>query len=299
MGTWSELSREISQGVEKVAPGIVAVQARGPRTSSGLIWSEKTIVTAAHTVRSESEIAVWISPDRSLKARLAGRDAASDVAALQTEESLGGAPPFASDPALQVGQLVVAVGRTRRGNPVASAGILSGLMGAWRTRRGLKIERFIRPDLTLYPGFSGGALLGADGKVIGMMTSGLRGRSPLAVPYATLKQVVALLLEKGYVPAPYLGMGLQPVAIPESLRAKLNLTQQAGGLVVHLDENGPSAQAGLLVGDLLLQIAGQDFYRAAPAALAGLSPGQTAEVRGVRGGEPFSLTLTVGERPRR
>ncbi len=300
MGIWSELSQEISQGIERVAPGIVAVQGRGVRTSSGLVWSENTIVTAAHAVRAETGIEVWTSPERPVKASLAGRDRGSDVAALRTEAALGAPASFAPDPALRVGQLVVAVGRTRRGNPVASAGILSGLMGEWHSGRGAKIERFIRPDLALYPGFSGGGLLGADGKLIGMTTSGLRGRSPLALPYVTLKRIVGLLLEKGYVPGPYLGMGLQPVAIPESLRTKLNLSQQAGGVVVHLDERGPAVRAGLLVGDLVLQIAGQDFHHAgAFPMLASLAPGQAAEILGIRGGDRFSSTLTVGERPRR
>jgi S1-C subfamily serine protease len=207
---------------------------------------------------------------------------------------------FAEDPTLEVGQLVLAIGRTWRGNLVASSGILSGLMGEWHTRRGEKIERFIRPDLNLYSGFSGGALVGADSKVIGMNTDALRRRSSVAIPYSTIKRVAAVLREKGHIPKPYLGVGLQPVRVPESLMQRLNLTQNVGALVVHVDSTSPADKAGLLPGDILLGVDEQTFGHHTPTSLVfRLEPNRDAKIAGIRGGQQFSTTIQVGERPRR
>lgn len=312
MGTWNELSKEISKAVEEVGKSIVTVQGRGGRTSSGIILDENTVLAAAHAIHEEENLRVWISPDQPFRATFKGRDSGTDIAVLKTEASLAQnnareeagvhAHPaqFNESPQLSVGQLVVAVARTWRGNLVASAGILSGLMGEWHTFRGTKIEAFIRPDLTLYRGFSGGALVGADGKIIGMVSGSLRRGSPLALPYSTLKRITAVLSEKGYIPAPYLGIGLQPVRIPESLREKLNLTENAGALVVHVEPDSPAHKAQFLVGDVLLQLGDTALEEEPPRPiLARLSPGQSVVVTGIRGGQRFSSSIDVGERRRR
>lgn len=301
MGTWNELSNELSQAVQAVGKSVVTVQARGGRTSSGIILDESTVLAAAHTISEEENIRVWMYPDQPFAGHLVGRDSGTDLAILKTEAKIGNATAtFAESPQLAVGQLVVAIARTWRGNLVASAGILSGLMGEWHTYRGKKIDAFIRPDLTLYHGFSGGALIGADQKIIGMTTAALRRGSPLTVPYATIKRVRSILLEKGYIPSPYLGLGLQPVRVPESLQQKLNLTQHAGALVAHVESGSPADKAGLLVGDIVLKISDASFgQERTTSILSRLAPNQSASVTGIRGGQLFTLTLLVGERPRR
>jgi serine protease DegQ len=303
MGIWNELSNEISQAVQGVGKSIVTVQGRD-RTSSGIILDESTVITAAHTVHDETNARVWISPDQPFTASVQGRDSGTDIAVLKTEEKVvqSDARPaqFAEDPQLAVGQFVVAIARTWRGNVAASSGILSGLMGEWRTQRGKKVESFIRPDLLLYRGFSGGALIGADRKIIGMMTPFLRRGSPLAVPYSTIKRITTVLLEKGYIPTPYLGLGLQPVRVPESLKQKLNLTEHAGALVVHVEPQSPADKAGLLVGDVVLKISNFAFGEESTVSiLSRLNPGEKAEITGIRGGQTFSSSVNVGERPHR
>jgi len=300
MGTWNEFSNEISQAIQTVGKNIVTVQAGGGRTASGIVLDDHTIVTAAHTISERETVRGWISPDQPFTASLVGRDSGTDIALLKSETKLSGAASFAENPQLAVGQLVVAIARTWRGNLVASAGILSGLMGEWHTHRGKKIDAFIRADLNLYRGFSGGAIIGADQKIIGMTTSALRRGSPLAVPYATIKQVTSVLREKGYIPSPYLGLGLQPVRVPESLQQKLNLTQRTGVLAVHVESASPADKAGILLGDVLLNIAGRSFGDVGTTSiLSALTPGQNANVDGIRGGEHFTSTIQVGERPRR
>lgn len=301
MGTWNELSTDISQAVQAVGKNIVTVQAGGGRTSSGIVLEDNTIVASAHAVSEAENIRVWTAHDKPHTATLVGRDSGIDIALLKTDAKLSDSKvAFAENPQLAVGQLVVAIARTWRGNLVASAGILSGLMGEWHTYRGKKIDAYIRPDLTLYSGFSGGALIGADQRIIGMTTGALRKGSPLAVPYATIKRVTPILLEKGHIPSPYLGVGLQPVRVAESLGQKLNLTQHAGALVVHLEPGSPADKAGLLVGDILLSISNGSFGEERTVSiLSRLSPGKSASISGVRGGQSFTSTIQVGERPRR
>jgi len=300
MGTWSELSRELSKAIEEVGNSVVTIQADGGRTASGIILGEQTVVTTARAVADREAIRVWMSSDKPLNASLVGRDSDTDIGLLKLETKIGPPAIFSDDLQLAVGPLVVAIGRTWRGNLVASAGILSGVMGEWHTFRGKKIEAFIRPDLNLHSGFSGGPLIDADRKVIGMNTAALRRGSPLAVPYLTIKRIAAALHEKGYVPNPYLGLGLQPVRTPESLKQKLNLTQNVGALVVHLESDGPAEKAGLLVGDILLRVEEYTFgERSTASVVFQLTPNKEAKVDGIRGGQTFSSTVLVGERPRR
>ncbi|MBV9623281.1 MAG: serine protease [Acidobacteria bacterium] len=300
MATWSELSNEIAEGIQSAGRSIVSVQGDGRRTAAGIVLDDSTILTSAQGISEADNISVWISRQQPLKASLLGRDHGSDLALLKIDGKLGEPALFADSPQLALGQLVVAVARTWRGNLVASSGILSGLMGEWQTHGGKKIEAFIRPDLTLYPGFSGGALLGADRKIIGMTTRGLARGSSLAVPYATIKRITALLRDKGYVPSPYLGVGLQPVRLPESLRRKLNLSEHAAALVVHLEGGSPADHAGLMLGDILLAVADTRLGEERTVSiLSRLAPDQKANIEGIRGDELFNRSVVIGERPRR
>jgi len=301
MSTWSDLSNELHTTVQAVGKGVITVQSEGNRTVSGIVLDERTIVTTASVMNDGEKIRVWVSPDQQVDAKVIGRDRGTDIALLQSDQQVASpAVFFAEDPKLEVGQLVLAIGRTWRGNLVASSGILSGLMGEWHTPRGEKIESFIRPDLNLYPGFSGGALVGADSKVIGMNTDALRRRSSVAIPYGTIKRVAAVLREKGHIPKPYLGVGLQPIRVPESLTQRLNLNQDVGALVVHVESASPADKAGLLPGDILLGIDERNFDHRGPTSLVfRLEPNRDAKIAGIRGGQQFSTTIHVGERSRR
>lgn len=298
MGIWNQLSSEISQTIQKVGECIVGVQAGG-RTVSGIVIDDNSIITSAHAISEEVNLRAFLTPDQPVSVGVAGRDYGCDLALLRAEAKIGAPAVFAQDPQLAVGHMVVAIGRTGRGNLVASAGILSGLMSEWHTYGGKRIEAFIRPDLTLYRGFAGGALVGADQKIIGVSSTGLRRGSPLAIPYATIQRVAPVLREKGYVPGPYLGLGLQPLRLPESLKQKLNLTEQTAALVVHVEPGSPAEAAGVMLGDVLLAIADGRFGEERTLSiLSRLAPNQKASVVGIRGGQKFTANLVIGERPR-
>jgi len=297
---WSKLSEDIAEAVERAGRFVVAVQNWRRHASSGVVWRPDIVVTADHTIRRDGELAVILEGGKSVAASIAGRDPTTDLAVLRLAASTN-LPHTASpeSPDIRVGRLVVAVGRSRRGNLVASSGILSGVMGAWRTWHGAQIDRFIRPDLTMYPGFSGSALIDSDGQVLGINTTGLRRGSCISIPPATLDRVVDELLAKGHIARPFLGLAMQPVRLPESLQGKLNLTSEAGLLVVQVEPNGPAEQAGLIVGDIIVGLGGgtlEELFELRQH-LHGRRVGDKVDLSIVRGGARTSVVVSVGERP--
>src|SRR5262245_18650280 len=145
--TWHQVSKEISEEVAHAGRAVVAVDGRAGHTSSGIVWQPNLVLTAAHTIRQETDIRIIIKPGHSIRAKLIGRATGADLALLRVDQEFGQpVAEFVDAAGLAVGELVVAVARTRRGNIVASAGILGGIMGEWTSGR-TSIDQFIRPDL--------------------------------------------------------------------------------------------------------------------------------------------------------
>ena len=299
------ISNELATAAEASGNSVVAVHARRWMPASGIEWKPGVVVTAHHGVRRDEDIHVALAGGQVVKATLAGRDPSTDIAVLRidTPEIQRAASPgtvSGDSTTLKLGHVVLALGRTRRGELVASSGIVGGISGEWKSWRGGQLDQHIRLDLALYPGFSGGPLVNTRGAIVGMNTRGLsRGRA-VTVPVATVTRVVEELLEKGHVARPYLGLSMQPAALPENARKQLNSEARAGLLVVHVESDGPAEKAGLLLGDLLIDLAGQPVERveAIQEFLYGAKVGQKVEVRLVRAGEIKSVTITLGERAR-
>jgi S1-C subfamily serine protease len=271
---------------------VVAINARRRIPSSGIVWRPGVVVTAGHTISRDEDIGVILASGRTVTATLAGRDPTTDLAVLRLEDAA--VPPVerGDDADLQVGRLVLALGRP--GPAVtASLGIISAVGGEWRTWQGGRVDRFVRLDLAIYDGFSGGPLVEAGGKVLGLNTSGLSRAMALALPASTVDRVTDQLIATGRVRRGYLGLAVQPVQLPEPLGLGL--------VVVKLESGGPAEAAGLLLGDILTALDGRDLADPEDilAALGGERVGQPIEVRLLRGGEPKTIGVTVGERPAR
>jgi S1-C subfamily serine protease len=295
---WEELANEMAETAAGTGLSVVAVHGRR-HASSGIFWSEDAIVTVNHALPRDEQCTVTVPSGERMTARVAGRDSSTDLAVLRLQKPTGTQlPRWAETSHLRVGELVMALARTGRGNLVASSGVISGLMGSWRTWGGGEVDQFIRPDLNLYSGFSGGPLLNARGDVIGMNTSALH-RSGITVPASTIHRVAAELLEKGRIERPYLGLAMQAAPLPESLRTRLNLMATEGLLVVHTEPGGPAEKAGVLLGDVLLELDGQgtadtdDVQR----VLRGQKSGNAVQAKLLRGGTVATIGVLLAGRP--
>jgi S1-C subfamily serine protease len=294
------ISNEFAAAAQKAGGSVVAVHARRWMPTSGIEWKKGVIVTANHAVRRDEEIKVSLSGDRVVTSKLAGRDPSTDLAVLRIDEGSAREMPFGDSTALKLGHLVLALGRTRRGELVASSGIVGGISGEWRTWHGAQVDQHIRLDLALYPGFSGGPLLNAKGEIMGVNTRGLsRGRS-VTIPVATVNRVVSELLEKGHIARPYLGIAMQAVALPENVKSKLAGGSQTGMLVSHVESPGPAESAGVLLGDVIFEIGGNatSNMESVQAVITRLKIGDVVAVRLIRSGEITSMSVALGERPR-
>jgi len=294
------LSNDFAAAAEAVGPSVVAIYGRRWMPSSGIQWRRGVIVTADHTIRREEDITVVLEGGNAIKASLAGRDPSTDLAILKfTEATAVPLPPFA-DGTQKLGHVALALGRSRNAHLVASAGIIGGLSGEWRPRRG-RIDEHIRLDLELYPGFSGGPLVNAQGKVVGINTHGLTRGRPVTIPNSTVNRVVDELLEKGHIARPYLGLAMQPVAVPESLRGKVAASVTAALLVVHVEPSGPAGKAGVLLGDVLTEIDSKPVEDTGDIQerLASFKVGAQLNATVLRGGAPVKLTISLEDRPSR
>jgi S1-C subfamily serine protease len=288
-----DLSDAFADAVDGAGRSIVSVNEGGRSGVSGTMWRDGLAVTAEHTVRGQQELTIELPTGASSSATVAGRDPATDIALLRLKDTLPAPTQFADAAKLRVGQFVLAVGRGGKRGLVASHGIISALGGTWRTWNGGRIDQWFRLDLLPFTGFSGGPLVDAQGKVIGINTSGPR-RSIMTVPTATVNRVVDQLLAKGRITRGFLGVALQPVKLPLSSGGG-----SRGLLVIMLEPGGPAERGGMMIGDIVLALEGKPLTDTADlqAALDPEQVGKTLKLRVLRGGESRDLSLTVAEHP--
>ena len=291
-------SEALAAAVERAGRSVVTVDARQRFSSSGVVWRDGVVVTAAHTVKRDEEIAITVADGTSRHATLGGRDRGTDLAVLKVDTSgLDAIETVASD-ALKVGHLVLAVWGGA-GSPSASLGIVGALGGPWRTWRGGKVDRLIRPDVGLFPGFSGGPLVDVAGRAIGINTTGLSRGTGLTLASETVDRVVDELVARGRIARGFLGVGMQPVRLPEALLAAHGLAGESGVMVLGVEPDGPADRGGLLIGDVVVALDGERVEDTddVQAALGGDRVGADLRVTVIRAGSPVEVTVTVGEWP--
>ncbi|MDE2855795.1 MAG: trypsin-like peptidase domain-containing protein [Chloroflexota bacterium] len=323
-----QLSQEMADLVEGAAESVLRVEARRRLPATGIAWSDNLIVAAHHAVEFEDDISVGTADGQRLSAALLGRDPRLDLALLRVDASLKPAN-WAEHDELRAGQLALALGRPRQ-KIRASLGIVTGLVGAADAKRHIKRMKaqfwkgekkqwkgrkwrkrlawegggwplalaggVILSDVTMYPGFSGGPLLGVDGSVYGMNTSGFPGGASTAIPLGSIRKSVAALLATGKIQTGYLGIGVQTAQLPDGVAAALG--QEAGLLIVSIEAGSPAAAAGLLVGDILTALGGEaiEHVDELQVLLTRLDVGGETATQFVRGGEVQAGSVVIGER---
>jgi S1-C subfamily serine protease len=297
------LSDDLAAAVQRASRSIVAIHARPRIPASGIYWRDGIVVATSHTIRKEQDIAITLPNGSRAVAQLVGRDGGTDLAVLRFDAT----PPKdamtvaerASADALRVGSVVLAVGRPGDDGVTTSLGVISALSDKWRTWSGGEIDRFVRLDLSVYDGFSGGALVDADGGVLGVNCSALARGTPLTIPNATVDRVVDALLTRGHVARAYLGVAMQPARLTKSLADRLQLGDAPRGvLVIMVESDSPADRAGLLVGDVIVAAGGNSVTEPQDIAelLGAERVGATLPLSVVRGGERRTIDVTVGER---
>lgn len=289
-------SSDLAVAVERAAGSVVTVRSRSRRTSSGVVWKPGLILTSETALRGDEGLHITLPSGQTVAATLKGRDGSTDLAVLACETGDTQAAAFAEGE-VKVGQIALTVGRTHDTGPIATFGIVSGAASEWKTWRGGKLSEFIRLNLEIYPTSIGGAVADAEGNLVGLVAGSLSRTSVIAIPRGTIERVANSLATRGRVARGYLGIGLQTVAVPAALQVG-QVGQESGIMVVHVEENGPAA-AGLMLGDVLLQVDEERMtsVEALHSALNSDLIGKQVRLRFLRGGAVQEAVATVGERP--
>lgn len=290
-----DLSQSLAALVEQAAPYTVRVEGRRRLPATGIVYRrDGLIVTANHVVERDDNLKVALADGSSHNATLVGRDPGTDLALLRVEAADLVPAVWATPTELRVGHLVLALGRPGR-TVQATLGILSALGGSWRSPGGAEIEHYVQTDVAMYPGFSGGPLLAADGRLAGLNTSALVQGISVALPSTTIARVVETLAAHGKVPRGYLGVGIQPVRLTDAIRQRIS--QETGLMVMSVENGSPAEAGGLLQGDILVRLNDTPIRHVdeLQAQLASATIGQPSLMRVVRGGDLRDLTVTIGQ----
>ncbi len=297
MSSLLALSNSLADTVAAAGNAVVAINTSQRVAPSGIHWSDGIIVTSDESLHSYDDITITAA-NGTVPVTLLGHDASTDVAVFQLTQTDIPVATIGNTATLKVGHLVMGLARSKEGDICAAMGAVSAISGSWQSMSGGTIDRYIRPDITLYPGFAGGPLVDAAGNVVGMNTAGRRGTA-LTIPAETIDRVVGQLIAKGHIARGYLGVGMQPVRLPQNLRTALKLTTVTGVMVVNVEIDSPADRSGLLLGDVLVSLDGVSVGD--PSDVRGLlnQPnriGTNIPIQVIRGGTLVELQVTIGER---
>jgi S1-C subfamily serine protease len=293
-------SEDLAALAELAGQFVVRIEARNRVAGSGIVWSaDGALLTADHVLEREENIQAIVS-GATLEAELVGRDPATDLAALRVKGTQLKAAEWSDSKAAKIGQLVVAIGRPWGDQPIVSLGCISTFspVGFGGVGSGQFAEGLIQSDVVLYPGFSGGPLVDAYGRIVGVNSSVIGRGMSLAIPAETAVRVMSDLLSKGRVQRGYLGIGVQKIPLGESLRQKLGLTQQTGLLILTIEPGSGAEKAGLMQGDILVGADEKNLARVRElhAWLSGQKVGQEVRARVIRGGTLESISVSISSR---
>jgi putative serine protease PepD len=286
----------------RASPAVVSVRTRGATGTGFLFDRDGTLVTNAHVVGRSREVAVRFGPNgHSISASVLGVDPSSDLAVLKIAVSdTPNVDPLAlaDSSRVKVGDTAVAIGNPFGLDRTATAGIVSGLGRHIRAPNGVEIDQVIQTDAPINPGNSGGPLLDVRARVIGVnsqiATAGQTGNGNVgigfAVPANTVRQVVPRLKQGQTIDRPYLGISTGRAAP----------TQMDGAIVRSVRPGGPGARGGLQTGDVIVGINGRRVNDPADvsAGIQGQAPGDVVTVQVRRDGQPVTLDVELGKRPR-
>ena len=266
---------------------------------SGFVLSEDGyVVTNAHVIRNATAITLELPDGRQFDAEIVGTDERSDVALLKVDAT--GLPTLVlgDSDSLKVGQWVLAIGSPFGFEYTATQGIVSALSRSLPTEE--NYVPFIQTDVAVNPGNSGGPLFDLSGNVIGVnsqifsRSGGYMGLS-FAIPINVVQSVAMQLRDQGYVSRGWLGVIIQD--IDRSLAETFGLDRPAGALIAQVTDSSPAADAGLMVGDVILSFGGNDVSQSSdlPPLVGNTPVGEVASVELIRNEKRMTLEVVVRE----
>ena len=292
-------SSAIQQVAESVSPSVVSVSSDG-RNGTGIVWdNEGHIVTAYHVVHGLEEVEVGSDSGETFTAKVVGQDKGSDLALLKIEGSKLRPIAKGDSESLRVGQFVLALANPYATKASATSGIITGVkrnIGGWW---GMGIDDAIVTDARVNPGYSGGPLVDASGRMVGLNVAYVSSRG-IAVPIQKVSATVEKLASGRSVGRAYLGIVTNPIPIPEDVAKASEVGGQEYGLLVLSVETGSSAKAaGLVFGDVLLGLDDKPVtgFRDLTRLLTEEKIGKALRLKILRGGKTEELSVTPGPAP--
>jgi S1-C subfamily serine protease len=309
MNVLTSFSEEASALVEKVGPAVVHVRVlreRGPATATGsgvLVTPDGYALTNSHVVHGATGVEATTADGRTLLADLVGEDPATDLAVLRlaSPDRLAFAPLGDSN-FLKVGAFVMAIGSPFGLTRTVTCGIVSALGRTLRSQDGGRlIEGVVQTDAPLNPGNSGGPLVDAEGRVVGINTAVFFPAQGLcfAVPSNTASFVLGEVLREGRVRRAYLGVGGEDVLLPGPVARGAGLADARGVAIRAVEPGSPAALAGLRRGDVVVGLSGKPVRTVADLhrLLDKQAIGAALPARVLRDGAPLDLVVRPGEVP--
>ncbi|MBI3841160.1 MAG: trypsin-like peptidase domain-containing protein [Thaumarchaeota archaeon] len=289
-------SNAVAQLADDVSQSVVSVNA-GRRSGTGLVWSgDGHIVTASHVIGRAPALTVTLGDGRELEAKVVGRDQYTDVALLKVEADGLQALQRGSSKDVKVGQFVMALAKAQGRKASATSGMVTSQSRSMRGWWGVVIEDAVVSDAKLNPGYSGGPLVDASGRLLGMNVAYFSGRG-VAVSVDSLNEVAEKLSKDGRVKKGFLGVVVEPIELPEELAKSSEVGQEEGLLVRAVDGQSPARQAGVAIGDVILRLGearATDEYEL-HRALSGEVVGKQVSLWVLRGEKPLELRVTPKE----
>lgn len=283
----AEIDAELSALYELVRPSVVQVY-RGNGNGAGTIWREDgLIVTNNHVAGNSETLQIILNDGRRFEGQVVAREPEKDLALVEVDAVDLPAAQIGDSSRVRPGQLVITVGHPYGQVDYLTAGIICAA-GQTATERGPRSGDLLQMDAKIAPGNSGGPLIDVAGRVLGINAM-VSGRLGMAIPSAAVERFVAGLVPGGA--NAYLGVNGVIAALPNS-------PQPAGFVLTDVVDGTPAARAGLMIGDVILSIAGEAIVdqESIPAAMLRVQPGQEVEIGLTRGGEPRSFIVIPTER---
>ncbi|HVC58822.1 MAG TPA: PDZ domain-containing protein [Acetobacteraceae bacterium] len=295
----AQLSDGLAAQVAAAASWVTAIRVGGNRHIAGIVWRSDVVVTSDQALPAQDSYSLAVSAGTLLPARAARRDPATNLACLNLDTPAMATPIRAAvDPA--VGGLALALGAAADGSPTVRLTAIHRVSHGHANGSG-PLGEAIMLDLAANLVPEGGPVLDARGGLLGMASAGPQGEA-LVIPYATITRFLDPLGMAKTLPATqtrrgWLGVALQPITVPETLRAVAG--QSSGRMVVSLTPGGPAEHAGLRLGDVLLAIDGQSVsgQQGLRAFIRADRIGSAIDIRLMREGAVRGVTLTIAPQP--